>query len=159
MGKMTEQVASSSDLPRTYRTCPKCGCDLRADRFEKHMRKQHSPSAEKVRELARQKRAIAKKLKEMEGKQTVRCDICGTKVKLKHKARHLRKVHGDQNEPCHDPISIRPHGGSLRSLSSRDRIRALNRLFGPDREYSEDIFERGRVVQGGGYGLGNNRRH
>lgn len=159
MAKTAEQVVQNSDSRRNYRICPRCGCGLRADRFEKHMRKQHSPCAEKARELARQKLAITKELKELEGNQTVRCNICGTKVKLKNKGRHFKKVHDTFGNYCQNPVSTTPESGSLRSLSSRDRIRALNRRFGPDREYSEDLFDRGRVVQGGGYGLGNNRHH
>ena len=96
-------------------------------------------------EERRKKLFVGYETRKKEGKLIVKCDICNVEINRKNLIKHKRKVH---------KIS-----GVTVNMTNSERTRYINKLFAPDRDYSEDVFDRGRVTSGGGYGLGRSRRH
>jgi glucan-binding YG repeat protein len=141
--------------------------------FEKHLQKQHSPEAEKRR--LEKKEANKQKLEE--GKKIIKCDICGIKVAQRNIEKHHKKVHSSSDEERarkqaknakkrakEKAIRDQKHrkkypNATMRDMTPEQQRRHLNKLLGPDHDPSEDIFDKGKTVQGGGYGLGKNSKH
>jgi len=76
-----------------YKTCPACGCSLRAKRYAKHMASQHSPEAEKSKALLRAKMLEKLERQKIEGEKIVKCSVCGISIKAKSLVRHNVKAH------------------------------------------------------------------
>ena len=53
----------------------------------------------------------------------------------------------------HKKKSTKKQSKTLKNMTSSERIRYINKLCGPDKEYSNDIFDRGLVVSGGAFGM------
>lgn len=76
----------------------------------------------------------------------VHCEFCGVGVAAKNLAKHKKKVH-----PVTDGVHPRV---TMSGMTSAQRQRELARRFGRERDHSEDVFDRCRIVQGGAWGLG-----
>lgn len=141
-----------------YKTCPVCNCNLRLKNFNRHMQLQHNPVAEKHRaaqQLATKELKLKREHeKELEKDTIVQCPICQLDIKKKNLRRHKRKSH--RLKPNAPSPTLKP---KLSDLSVTERRRQLNKIFGPDHEESNDVFDKGLVISGGGYGLGKNRKH
>jgi predicted ATP-dependent serine protease len=81
-----------------------------------------------------------------------KCTKCNSFVKNKNLKKHAR------NHKKADQVkaNARPR---LCDMSSSDRKKWLVSLDRPDKEFSKDIFSRGKVLNGGSYGLGKSRKH
>jgi len=157
-----------------YRICSICGSMLRSENFEHHMQTQHTPEKEKARieqkDLDRKKR--------LEGMQIVQCEICGIKIKKKNLKKHKRNVHEAVIVKCsicgmsmkenkltkhkqniHNEYSSEQLKLKLKKMPVSERNKFIKKVLGPEQNNSTDIFSKGRVVSGGGYGLGRNRKH
>lgn len=83
--------------------CPHCGCQVRTDRYVRHIEKQHSPDAierkamSMARQQARQERIRA------EGNRIIRCDICNARLKTKNIKKHKQRIH---QHPIHKSYLI-----------------------------------------------------
>ena len=81
------------------------------------------------------------------------CPACEVIVSSKNVKKHFSKVHKEllktpqrpKQENASDNLAV---NAKKRSLEIR-----------PDYEYSEDVFDRAKVYQGGAYGLGKSRKH
>lgn len=84
----------------------------------------------------------------------IKCPDCGGEVKRKNLNKHRKRYH--LPKPAPKPASSKP---MLKYMTTAQKRRYLNSLDRPDREWSDDVMDRGRVSLGGGYGLGKNRKH
>lgn len=98
------------------------------------------------------------------------CPVCRVSVKEKKLAKHNRRQHTEAgkakkaearakkafSKAMDKKLEPRP---SLRFMGTAKRRRYLDSLDKPDREWSSDVMDSGRVYSGGGYGLGRNRKH
>lgn len=155
---------------RQYKQCPVCRCILRLNRFERHMSQQHAseaqikPSTQMPVTTRKNTQTVEKKSVEKQNIEPipmVKCPTCKKQVRETRLARHMRKVHDDWSMPLPSPPKLPKKTKKVKigKLPDRERKRQLRILFGPDRETSDDIFDRGLVVSGGGYGLGKSRAH
>lgn len=84
---------------------------------------------------------------------TVTCSVCSTSLKATNVKKHFNKVHKEllqaqqrlKKESAPDDSKV---SAKRKSLEIR-----------PEYEYSEDLFDRAKVYQGGAYGLGKSRKH
>lgn len=138
-------------MEKTYHECPVCHSKLRAKNFDRHMQEQHSPEADRRKEQERKSQKEARRQIKEEGKKIVSCEICGTRLTKRNFIKHKKKVHQIFNATY--PNATMSH------MSSVEKRRHMNRLFGPDKEYSEDAFDRGVIIHGGAWEHGKNRKH
>lgn len=82
----------------------------------------------------------------------VKCPRCKVDVKKKNLKKH-EKHHKKKDEK---KLNSRPR---LCDMPQEKRRKWLDSLDKPDREFSQDVYSRGKVVRGGAYGLGRNRRN
>lgn len=100
----------------------------------------------------------------------VHCEVCGDQVRKDRLKRHKVKVHdfpGKQKKAVKArkklklkkmPPKKKEPSVKAGDLPESKRRKHLNQLFYPDqKDYSNDIFDRGGVVSGGGMGLGKKR--
>ncbi len=138
--------------------CPHCNSDVSEGRLTRHIRKVHSPLAEAKRQLE-QEAILARKAKAEQMRQKVSCPTCGVLVALGQVKSHMGTVH---SAPVPADLLRKmgeaPPVNRFRSASEREEYwRRLER--GEDPKESNDLFDRTRVLQGGLFGLGKNRRH
>lgn len=91
---------------------------------------------------------------ETERDEFVACPDCKVQLKRKNLLKHRKKKHFEKENS--KPTTPRP---LLKNMTSVQRKRYLDSLDRPDREWSNDVMDRGRVSLGGGYGLGRSRKH
>lgn len=158
--------------------CPKCKSMVSEKNFEKHLKKQHNPEAEKKRFQLELELKEAKKKKLEEGKRIIKCVVCGAEVTFKNIEKHHNKMHPpSMGKADNKKISVKANkrakeqvardekhrkkypNATLSHMTPAQQSRHLNKLFGADRESGEDIYDKGKTVQGGGYGLGKNSKH
>ena len=169
---------------KQYKRCPICCRGFRLDRFKKHMSQKHGAESQNQATLYTKAKPLEKKIiltLTPEQDLMVKCPTCKRQIKEKNLAKHMRKVHvtlmqsldvlcipshmrkvhEDWSIPMSSPTLEPRVAGELKigELPLAERKRQLRILFGPDRETSEDIFDRGLVVSGGGYGMGKSRSH
>ena len=121
-------------------SCDICQTQIKRSRLKWHKRLKHSP--EKIE---------AEGLKELH-ETRINCPFCKRPLIRKNLKKHLSKVHGIE-EPQKKPKM------ENRFKTTAERERFFREKLGPDEKYSEDIFDRGKVKQGGAFGLGKNRKH
>lgn len=148
--------------------CAQCEAMVRKDRLGKHMAKQHSLEA-----------SLAKSRQAERDEQPVECPHCKNMIKLKRLPGHIRKVHGIEQTVKQPGIQKVVSTNTRTSWRRRKPMKpktepALEGRFKSEREKnafwrdleapeveddSVDVFDKRRVVLGGAYGLGKNRRH
>lgn len=134
--------------------------NVAAHNLKKHLKRAHSPEAE--RERAKKKAALAEaKAAEdrvkREAEMVLSCPICKASVKAKNLPKHGRLKHGRLVTSAQAKGEPEP---TSRFLSAREREAFFQARLGPQfDEESEDAFERGRILHGGAFGLGKNRKH
>ena len=79
----------------------------------------------------------------------VKCPDCNATLNSKNLGKHFRRVHGNVPPQLEKNLPLE---------NSRFLGRRLEHER-PEKDYSEDIFDRAIVYHGGAYGLGKNRRH
>lgn len=130
--------------------CKECGKPIRSSRLEDHMARTHVITKELMSDGRRLitvppgLRVHGPKKKNRE--EAIKCPVCSTTTAIVNLARHMAEVHGKAFSPQH----FRKPAGLLPAQSSS---------AGLIEHSGEDIFDRGMVYSGGGYGLGKNRRH
>lgn len=84
---------------------------------------------------------------------TVTCPVCSTSLKATNVNKHFSKVHKE--------LLQSPRRGKQESEPDDSKVSAKrkNLEIRPEYEYSEDVFDRAKVYQGGAYGLGKSRKH
>nr|WP_156889267.1 hypothetical protein [Halomonas sp. 1513] len=84
---------------------------------------------------------------------TVTCPVCSATLKATNVKKHFNKVHMEL---------LQVHGRLKQESASVDSsvsAKKKNIEIKPEYEYSEDVFDRAKVYQGGAYGLGKSRKH
>ena len=100
----------------------------------------------------------------------VACPICNVSLKEKNLLKHKRRKHSEAGQTKKaetrakkdfDRVNRKKLAPlpSLKLMNATQRRRYLDSLDRPDRDWSSDIMDSGRVYTGGGYGLGRNRKH
>lgn len=148
--------------------CAQCKAMVRKGRMPKHMAKLHSLEAL----LARSKRAVHEQ-------QLVECPHCKKKIQRKSLPEHIRTAHAAEHIVKNAVVKVTRSTNTQSSMrqqkSRRPKIEeAPENRFTTEREKNAfwreieapeleddavDVFDKRRVVHGGGYGLGKNRRH
>jgi len=84
---------------------------------------------------------------------TVKCPVCAAALNARNVKKHFNKVH---KELLREPqVAKQEITSEDRKVSPKKRSLDVR----PDYEYSEDVFDRAKVYQGGAYGLGKSRKH
>lgn len=84
---------------------------------------------------------------------TVTCPVCSASLKATNVKKHFNKVH---KELLREPqVAKQAITSEDRKVSPKKRSLDVR----PDYEYSEYVFDRAKVYQGGAYGLGASRKH
>lgn len=173
-------------MERKYKICPKCNAKVREENYERHMEFQHSPegerrraeAVEKQRAIDRAKNQEAKRIRKQnqaekrrteeeerkkkrekekeEGEVIYKCALCNSAVKKKNFAKHMKNQHGIANATRPKPTYPK---ATMSGMSSSDKKKHLKKLFGREKEHSEDAFDRGVIIHGGAWELGKNRKH
>lgn len=173
-------------MERKYKICPKCHAQLREENYTRHMESQHSPegelrraeAVEKQRAIDRAKNQEAKRIRKQiqaekrraeeeerkrqrekekkEGEVLFKCALCNSGVKKKNFAKHMKNQHGIENATRPEPTYP---NATMAGMSPSEKKKHLNKIFGREKEHSEDAFDRGVVIHGGAWELGKNRRH
>lgn len=140
--------------------CPRCSSKVDARNLQKHLKRVHSPEAE--RDIARKKAILAAALV-ADGKATrpadkmVKCPVCKGAVNVKNLAKHARTKHGLVISSASAKSGVEP---ANRFRSAREREAFFRTRLGPDiDEESEDAFDRGKILHGGAFELGKGRKH
>lgn len=142
--------------------CQRCGVDVAERNLSRHMHKIHSPAAEA-------KRAVAQSAVRLEAKENKErrdllhslliCPACKQKVRLGDIKSHFGNVHSSP-APAMLLAQLGEKPPSNKFKSARDREEYWRRYEqGGEPERSEDLFDKTKVLQGGLFGLGKNRRH
>lgn len=76
-----------------YKVCPHCACKVLLERYQSHINTQHSPEADLKRILHLHEIEENRKLKEIEGEEVIRCELCGIEVKRKNLNKHKYNAH------------------------------------------------------------------
>lgn len=84
---------------------------------------------------------------------TVKCPVCAISLKATNVNKHFNKVHKELlKAPQRSKQESDPDDSKVSAKRKSLEVR-------PDYEYSEDVFDRAKVYQGGAYGLGKSRKH
>lgn len=142
--------------------CQRCGVDVAEHNLSRHVHKIHSPTAEAKRAVAQ----LAVRLEAKENKERrdllrspLTCPACKQKVRLGDIKSHFGNVHSSP-APAMFLAQLGEKPPSNRFRSARDREQYWRRHEqGEEPERSEDLFDKTKVLQGGLFGLGKNRRH
>lgn len=84
---------------------------------------------------------------------TVTCPVCNASLNARNVKKHFNKVHKELLKMKKPPNSASSYED--KSVSVKKKTLDVR----PDFEYSEDVFDRAKVYQGGAYGLGKSRKH
>lgn len=84
---------------------------------------------------------------------SIKCPVCETSLRAKNVKKHFKKVHRELFQTQKPTNSV--SSAEDQSVSAKKKILDIR----PDYEYSEDVFDRAKVYQGGAYGLGKSRKH
>jgi hypothetical protein len=136
--------------------CPECNASVRD--LLRHRARAHTPEKDAARAEMRAK-AINEQAKRKLLKQPIKCLDCGKRLLLGTIKGHYGNVHA---RPAPESILQMLGESSLKNRFTSDRAReaywrALN--GSPTATETEDLFDRTRVLSGGAYGLGKNRRN
>lgn len=140
--------------------CPICHVIFNTANLGLHVVNQHGARAlnRKARKLDSNvavavRRKLAGDVKATDEKRIVNCQYCGVKVGRGKLNRHISRVHSEVKAT---PVVVEKLG----EMSPSERRKRLRKMFGPDDDdKGSDVFDRTRVVSGGGFGLGKNRKH
>lgn len=81
------------------------------------------------------------------------CPICRVSVRRRNLKKHKKKAHSAKD-------GVAAQTRKLGDMTYVERKQHLRRLFGPDEDrQSNDLFDSGRIVSGGAFGLGKSRKH
>lgn len=137
--------------------CPKCGQTVARRNIERHLARAHS--AEKERQSAAgDNLKIVNQARRVYLGTVVKCASCKHGIKLSEIKSHYATAH---KSPA--PLEMLALVGLSEPQnmfkSDREREAYWRAKSGFDGGSSDDVFDRGRVVSGGAYGLGKNRKH
>lgn len=137
--------------------CPKCQSMVNERRLEYHLQKVHS-SGKFIAHLAEKNRKAVEAAREVYVTTWIQCLSCQEKIQLKDIKRHFAVVHFAPASKemlaligLSEPINL--------FKSTREREAYWREFSGIQRVESEDLFEKTRVLNGGLFGLGKNRKH
>lgn len=141
--------------------CEKCGCEVAEHNLKHHTRRAHSEKAEVLRRAA-ELEVIANRARKSLLREIITCTICGKKIRLGEIKSHFGEKH-HLPTPTHYLLMLGEKPPSNRFKSDRAREHywrsvelGTNNTTAPS---SEDLFDRTKVLQGGAFGLGKNRRN
>ncbi|WP_299257407.1 hypothetical protein [uncultured Kushneria sp.] len=160
------------NVTKTYHKCAKCKKLISKSLMKEHLHKMHGIVIRNVekdlfwyyenvvktqkRKKAEPKTSVGKpaftsqKVSKENGDKTfIKCPVCKTTLNQKNLQKHLKKVHGNAKIPLKDTRHTEKSTYLGKKLESER----------PERDYSEDIFDRAIIYHGGAYGLGKNRKH
>jgi putative heme iron utilization protein len=150
---MESSVAEAARLV----TCEKCGAQVAKHRIEKHIRRVHSPEREAALAAALAENQAANARAQFL-KQSIRCPVCQAVIKLSGVKSHFGNVHA-KPAPAELLRIVDESGGANRFKSDREREAYWRRQSGISYEEGNDLFDRTKVLSGGAFGLGKNRRN
>lgn len=84
---------------------------------------------------------------------TVKCPVCEIPLNTKNVKKHFKKMHKEL-------LQTQKQSYAVSSAKDKDvNTKKKSVEIRPDHEYSEDVFDRAKVYNGGAYGLGKSRKH
>ena len=153
------QVKTNVEMPAQLVRCPKCYVVLSPRNLDKHARKVHSAQAEQLK--ARPERGrIAAKAEAQHLVSIFSCPDCKKGFMVREMKAHFLNAH----RRALPPSLVAAIGESaLRNKfgSKSERDAHWKKREGPIRDEppGEDVFAKSKVVSGGAFGLGRNRRN
>ena len=145
-------------MENVFVKCPKCGDNVAEKNLRRHEKKAHSIGAELQREVRILEERERKRMAELL-KTKVKCSMCSALVTLGGMKSHFGSKHVVQMpDEYYRMLGESPPASMFKSNRAREAY-WRSRDLDPSSEESTDLFERTKVLQGGAYGLGKNRKH
>lgn len=169
-------------VDNTFIECSFCESKVLKKNYERHIKKQHSAQAEKKKLDERRRIEKDRLLRQEAQNEYVLCHLCDKPVMRKNLNKHYRKKHDISSAPksivnckhCgkrmpeeeldmhlrneHKIFNASYPDATMSHLTSAQKKRRIDCMYGPEREESEDAFDRGKISYGGAWGLGKNRK-
>ncbi len=138
--------------------CPHCNQKVAARNLERHVKKAHNPDTE-LKRLISENLVRVQAAREKFLTTIVKCTICRKLIQLKDIKSHYGSSHA-KPAPTEMLSFLRETPPKNQFASERERERFWKEKSGYQSEdTSDDVFEKKKVILGGAYGLGKNRKH
>ena len=138
-------------------SCPKCGDAIAKHNLKRHLARVHSPKKDFQSITSYNVKVVNEALRIFLATE-VKCPKCKQNVKLNGIKSHFTKAHQSPVPPEMLDL-LRLSEPANRFKSEREKEAYWRAKSGFVSERSDDVFDRGRVVSGGAYGLGKSRKH